>query len=295
MEARITKKQKRQARQERARAELAKQQKRDNRRKLFVRAGVTLLVLGALFGVGLAARDASRPVAESGPTNMISGGAVFTGVDGKAQIVETPAMAKGADPVPTDPEKFDAPSRIVTYLDLGCEFCKAFEDANGQQIEEMVAAGDATLEVKPVAITGDYAVRAGSAMSCVVAEQPDSFFTILKTMYANQPPEGGTLTNQEILDMWSGAGVDASSDLESCVMAERYTDWIQTRTEAITSDPALANPQTGGFGTPTIFVNDKRYTPQNLSDPAEFKKFVEANSDDAANGSGSKTSGSGAN
>lgn len=275
------------------RAEMAKRKKRDKRRKLLLRGGVTLLVLAVFGGVGLAVWDAKRPVDQSGPANMISGGAVFVGVDGRAQIVETPAMAKGADPVPTDPGKFDAPARIVSYLDFGCEFCKAFEDANAEQIEEMVAAGDATLEMQPVAITGPYAVRAGSAMSCVVAEQPDSFFAILKTMYANQPAEGGTLTNQEILDMWSGAGIDASSDLESCVKEERYSDWIQTRTEAITSDPALANPQTGGFGTPTIFVNDKRYTPQNLGDPAEFKKFVEDNSDGAASGSGSDNSGSG--
>lgn len=285
----MTKRQRQQARRERVRAEMARKEKRAKRRTLLTRGGVTLLVLLVLGGAGLAVREAQRPVDQSGPANMISGGAVFTSVDGKAKIVETPAMAKGADPVPTDPKKLDAPARIVSYLDFGCEFCKAFEDANSQQIEQMVAAGDATLEVQPVAITGPYAVRSGSAMSCVAAKQPDSFFAILRTMYANQPDEGGTLTNQEILDMWSGAGIEASSELKSCVEAERYSDWIQTRTEVVASDPAVANPETGGFGTPTIFVNDERYTPKDLGDPAEFKKFVEDNSDGVATGEGDES------
>lgn len=266
------------------RAERAKQQKRDQRGKLMIRGGVTVVVLAVFGGVGFVVWDAARPADQAGPANMISGGAVFKGVGGKAQIVKTPAMAEGADPVPTDPQKVGAPARIVSYLDLGCEFCKAFEDANSQQVEDMVASGKATLEVQPVAITGPYAVRAASAVSCLVAQQPESFFPMLKTMYANQPAEGAALSNQEILDLWSEAGIDASSELTSCVKSERYSDWIQTRTQTIASDPAVVNPQTGSFGTPTIFVNDQRYSPQNLGDTAEFKAFVEANS---AGGAGS--------
>lgn len=270
------------------RAELAKTKKREKRGKLLVRGGVTLLVLAVFSGIGLVVWDATRPVDTSGPANMISGGAVFTGVDGEAKIVETAAMKQGADPVPTDPKSLDAPARIVTYLDFGCEFCKAFETSNGAQIEELVASGQASLEVQPVAITGPYAVRAGSAASCLAANQPDDFFPMLKTMYENQPAEGSALTNQEILDMWAGAGIDVGDDLKQCVTSERYSDWIQTRTQAVASDPDVANPQTGGFGTPTIFVNDQRYTPKDLTSADEFAAFV-------TKASGSDTKGSGDN
>lgn len=274
----MTKKQRQQARQELVRAQLAKQKSREKRAKVLTRAGITVLALAVISGLGLVIWDGTRPVDQSGPANMISGGAVFTGVDGKAAIVKTPGMKKGAAPVPTDPKTLDAPARIVAYFDFGCEFCKMFETANGDQIEQMVASGQASLELKPVAITGPYGVRSGSAMSCLAAQQPEDFFAAMKAMYEQQPGEGQSLTNQEILDVWSSAGVDASSKLTTCVNDERYSDWIQARTQEVASDPAVANPQTGGFGTPTVFVNDKRYTPKDLADAAEFKKFVEDNS-----------------
>lgn len=269
-------------RKERAGLVLSEQQRRAKQQRLLVRGGVTAGVLVVFLGIGFAAWQSSRPDDQLGPANMISGGALFTGVDGEARIVKTEGMSPGSDPVPTDPEKYDAPARIVTYIDFGCEYCKAFEAANAQQIEEMVAAGEATLEVQPVAITGEYAVRSGSAMSCLVAQQPEDFFTALSAMYENQPPEGGSWSNSQILDIWSTAGIDASSDLTSCVTSEQYADWIQSRTDDVTSDPQIVNPATGSFGTPTVFVNGERFQPQDLTDPQEFAAFVEANSKAAA-------------
>lgn len=57
-----------------------------------------------------------------------------------------------------------------------------------------------------------------------------------------------------------------------------YGDWIGTRTNDVTSDPDIVNPATGSFGTPTVFVNEARYQPKILLDPAEFAAFVRANS-----------------
>ncbi|GAB3198879.1 hypothetical protein GCM10027062_14220 [Nocardioides hungaricus] len=288
---RTTKRQKQaanRANRERVRLELKRKQERAKRNRLLLRIGVTIGVLVLFLGVGFGVYQGTRPSDQTGPANMISGGAVFTAVDGEAQIVETDGAPSGSDPVPTDTSQFDAPANIVTYIDFSCEFCKAFEDGNGKQIEQMVASGDATLEVQPVAILGDYSVRAASAASCMAALQPESFFTMLTTMYQNQPTEGGPgYTNQEILDLWSNAGIDPSSDLSECVKDDRYADWIQTRTDAVTSDPKLANPSSGGFGTPTVLVNDVRYQPtgpQGLSDPKEFAAFVADNSRGAGKG-----------
>ncbi|RGE19275.1 thioredoxin domain-containing protein [Leucobacter sp. wl10] len=277
----IPKKQRLAAARERVRLEQERERRRAKRRQVLIRAVATVGALALLAGVGGIVWASTRPPAP-GPANMLSGGVVFTGGGGKTSVVKTAGMPAGSDAVPTDPKKSSAPARIVTYIDFSCEYCKAFEGANAQQIEKMVAQGEATLEVQPVAILGDYSLRAASAASCMAALQPESFFDMLAAMYENQPTEGGPgMTNSQILDVWAGAGIDPSPQLASCVRSGQYTDWIQARTQSVATDPKTVNPATGSFGTPTVFVNDVRYEPQNLNDPKEFAAFVAANRTDS--------------
>lgn len=271
-----TKNQRRAEAREIARLEREQRQKRQRRTKVLVRVGATVGVLAVLAAIGGGIWLSSRPDAP-GPANLLSGGALFTGSNGEISIVETAGQAAGEDPPPSDTSSYDASANIVSYLDFGCEYCKAFETTNAAQIEELVAAGEATLEVVPVAITGPYAVRSASAVACLAAYQPESFFDMLPAMYDNQPAEGTSLTNSEILEIWRNAGIDPSTELESCVNDERYAEWIQANTERVVNDPAIANPATGGFGTPTIFVNDIRYE-GTLQDPAVFAQFISDNS-----------------
>lgn len=271
-----TKNQRRAEAREIARLEREQRQKRQRRTKVLVRVGATVGVLAVLAAIGGGIWLSSRPDAP-GPANLLSGGALFTGSNGEISIVETAGQAAGEDPTPSDTSSYDASANIVSYLDFGCEYCKAFETTNAAQIEELVAEGEATLEVVPVAITGPYAVRSASAASCLAAYQPESFFDMLPAMYDNQPAEGTSLTNTEILEIWRNAGIDPSTELESCVNDERYAEWIQANTERVVNDPAIANPATGGFGTPTIFVNDIRYE-GTLQDPAVFAQFISDNS-----------------
>lgn len=271
-----TKNQRRAEAREIARLEREQRQKRQRQTKILVRVGATVGVLAVLAAIGGGVWLASRPDAP-GPANLLSGGALFTGSNGEISIVETAGQAAREDPTPSDTSSYDASANIVSYLDFGCEYCKAFESTNAAQIEELVAAGEATLEVVPVAITGPYAVRSGSAVACLAAYQPESFFDMLPAMYDNQPAEGATLTNIEILEIWRNAGIDPSTELESCVNDERYAEWIQANTERVVNDPAIANPATGNFGTPTIFVNGIRYE-GTLQDPAVFAQFISDNS-----------------
>ena len=149
-------------------------------------------------------------------------------------------------------------------------------------------SGVATIEVFPVAILGDYSVLAANAASCVAAYQPESFFDMLKVMYEQQPAvETGAApyTKRQILDLWRSVGIEPSGDLSACVNDERYSEWIEARTNSVVSDPDIVNPATGSFGTPTIFVNGTRYQPSSLSDTTEFAAFVAANSGTASTGS----------
>lgn len=277
---RVTKSQRREHARELARIEYESRLKKQKRTKFLIRLGATVGALAFLAAIGGGVWLATRP-AGPGPANMASGGALFTGSGGEISIVETPGQPAETAPVASDTSSFGAPANIVSYLDFGCEYCKAFETTNAAQIEELVAAGEATLEVVPVAITGPYAVRAGSAASCLAAFQPESFLDMLAAMYENQPSEGDTLANAEILDIWRNAGIEPSPQLESCVGDGRYTQWIRANTERVVSDPEIVNPATGRFGTPTVFVNDQRYQ-GTLTDPAVFAQFVSDSSKPAA-------------
>src|SRR5690606_4127125 len=101
---------------------------------ILIRVGATVGVLALLAAVGGGIWLATRP-AGPGPVNMASDGVLFEGVDGEVAVVETPALAAGENPIATDPSDFDAPLRIVTYLDFGCPYCALFETTNAEQIE----------------------------------------------------------------------------------------------------------------------------------------------------------------
>lgn len=263
---------------ERARVEREKRQRREALKKILIRLGATVGALALLAAIGGGVWLATRP-AGPGPANMASNGVLFTGGGGDIQVVKTEGVPAEAEATPTDTSKYSAPARIKTYIDFSCEYCKAFETTNSQQIKEMVASGAATLEVYPVAILGDYSVRAANAASCLAAYQPDSFLDASDAFYANQPAEGGAgWSNSEILDIWGKAGITPSDEVRSCVNDGRYADWVQAATEDVVSDPAIVNPATGRFGTPTVFVNDVRWEPTSLEDPAEFASFVTENS-----------------
>ncbi|MGV3711825.1 DsbA family protein [Pseudolysinimonas sp.] len=297
---RLTKDQKREQAREYARIERDKRLKRETRNKILVRVGATVGVLALLAAIGGGVWLATRPEGP-GPANMLSGGALFTGGDGEFQITETAGMPAGTDAVPNPDSAYPAPVRISTYIDFTCEFCKEFEvgngsttTGNGAYLKELVASGQATLEVFPVAILGDYSVLAANAASCVAAYQPESFFDMLDVMYRQQPDVengGAPYSKSEILDLWRSVGIEPSGEVSACVNDERYSKWVEARTLAVTSDPELANPSTGGFGTPTIVVNGERYNAPagQLGDPAALGAFIETVST-SGSGSGSTPS-----
>ena len=278
-EERLTKDQRRDYARELARLEREKRQKTEARNRILIRAGATVAIVGVLGAVAWGVWLATRPEGP-GPANMLSDGIVLTGSDGEITAVETEAIPPNGDPVPTDPADYaDVPLRIVTYIDFGCPYCNLFETTNSSQIEDLVASGAATLEVHPIEILDDnwqgtrYSSRAANAAACVAAFEPSSFLDVSDAFFANQPTEGTTgLTNGEIIDLVKGAGVD-SDKVNGCINDETYRGWVQLASDRATSDPDLANPTTGGFGTPTIFANGQRYGGA-LDDPSAFQQFL---------------------
>lgn len=281
---RLTKDQRREQAREIARLEREARLKAQRRNGILIRVGATVGVLALLGAIAGGIWLGTRP-AGPGPVNMASDGILFTGTDdGEVEAVRTGAVPGDGTPVPTDPDAYDAPARIVTYIDYSCPVCQAFETTNAGQIEQLVAAGYATLEVHPVAILdrlfqgSEYSTRAANAMACVAAEKPDSYLDAAAAMFASQPAEGTAgLTDDEIRDVLESA--DALTDeISACIGDRRYEGWVKAATDRASADPALANPSSGGFGTPTVFVNGVRYEGA-WNDPTAFAAFIAQNAD----------------
>ncbi|MEO5535295.1 MAG: thioredoxin domain-containing protein [Pseudolysinimonas sp.] len=286
---RQTKDQRRDEAREIARIEREKRQKSEARNTILIRGGVTVAIVAVIAAVGWGIWIGTRPEG-AGPANMASDGILLTGSNGAITPVTTDGVPAGADPTPTDPKKYDVPVHIVTYIDFGCPFCNQFETANSGQIRQLLQDGLGTLEVHPINLLSTsflgsgYSLRSANAGACVAAYAPDKFLDVSDAFFKQQPAENTAgLTDAEIVTLLASAG--ASSDkITSCVNNEEFKGWVNASTTRVLSDPALKNPGSGKFGTPTIIVNGVFYQPSNLSDPQEFATFLTKNADFSSGG-----------
>ena len=264
------------------------ERKRKARNGWIIKGGVVVVLIAAAVAIVLvvtslnnAAIEAAKP--KPGPANMISDGIILTGdTSGNGEIVAVPTAAIPADgePTPTNPADYADQVRIVTYIDYFCPICKAFEEANVQQLGTWVSAGAATLEVHPISILDRsslgtrYATRAANAMACVANFQPDVFFQATTAMYSEQPAEGTKgLSDEEIIAVLTTAGV-TNTQVSTCITKETFSQWVAKATER-TSSPIPNSELPSVTGTPTVLVNGFQYTGA-VDDAQAFAAFVGA-------------------
>ena len=265
------------------------ERKRKARNGWIIKGSVVLVLVAAAVAIVLvvtslnnAAIEAAKP--KPGPANMISDGIILTAdAAGAGEIVAVPTAAIPADGEPTATDPADYPDQqvhIVTYIDYFCPFCKAFEEANAQQLGTWVSAGAATLEIHPIAILDKssmgtrYATRSANAMACVANFQPDLFFQATTAMYAEQPAESTEgLDNDQILGVLTSAGVTAP-EIANCVDKETFSQWV-TKATLRTGSPIPNSTLPSVGGTPTVLVNGYQYTGA-VDDATAFATFVTA-------------------
>ena len=272
---RLTKNERREQARENARLQREEQRKKDKRNKILLQGGIILGVLGVAALVVVLIVTSIRP-AGPGPNNMASGGIQFTS---GFEVTRTAPLPNGADPIP-NPTSDDADALdIQVYADYLCPFCNAFEQTNQEYINSLVESGAATVEVFPVAILDrlslgtKYSTRAANAAACVADTEPDSFMDFSASLFANQPAENSSgLDNSVLIELAGDAG--ATSDaIAECINGNTFSSFITAMTTAAVNNPDLANPSSGGFGTPTIMVNGQRYNGP-VDDAEAFRAFL---------------------
>ena len=276
------KKDRREEARERARIEREAEKKRQRRNKIFLQGGIGAAVIAIVVVIVLIVvgnTGASSGNTNKAPKNLADGGILFTGSDGSLTATKTPApKASSVDVTPKSADPAEGVANIVTYIDWACPVCQKFETAYGSQIADLVKSGKATLDVHPISIVdrsyvnSRYASRAANAAMCVANFEPNKFLDAQTEFYDKQPQEGTTgLTNSQIKGLLKDAGVGTDA-INNCVDKESYKNWVTTISQKTSTAESLRAAD-GSFGTPTIFVNGKRWP-----NSGDFLEFVTANS-----------------
>jgi protein-disulfide isomerase len=250
-------------------ARLAREEKerRAKRNRILLQSGIGVAILAIALIVVLVLTNMSNAVVPVGssPSNMRAGGILFVGSNGK-MLAHTAKAAEANDiPTPAGDDHSAGVAHVVTYIDWSCPVCKQFEAAFSAQIQKLVASGEATLEIHPIAILdrnykgSRYSSRAANAAACVANLAPDKFLAAQAVMFTNQPEEQSAgLTNAQINGLLKSAGA-GSSGVINCVNRESFKAWVASSTSRTVSEKPLVDPSTGSFGTPTVFVDGTRW------------------------------------
>ncbi|MDV6278248.1 thioredoxin domain-containing protein [Rhodococcus erythropolis] len=209
---------------------IAAHDRRERRRTLAIRAGVTALVVGLVLAISVAIFLERSHKETAAPTAVPS---AFT-ADG--------ALTFGNP---------DAPVTVSVTEDFQCPACRQFETTTGPVLTELMNSGQINVENHPIAFldrasSTKYSTRAANAAACVAQIDRDRWPAWKTAMFDNQPEEGGSgLTDEQIIDIAADVGI-SSPDLQSCITDQRYVEWVTATTDtAMNTIP----------GTPYVTVN----------------------------------------
>jgi protein-disulfide isomerase len=167
-----------------------------------------------------------------------------------ASAVPANITDEGGVIVSSSATKANAP-QVLVYIDFICPACEQFEKEDGTKLQQMAAAGDITLEYRPIAIldrasTSKYSSRALNAFACVADSKPESAVPFLNKLMDEQPKEGTAgLTNEKLAEHAASVG---ATGLEQCAANGGFSGWTKA-----TTDKALSY---GLDHTPYVVVND---------------------------------------
>jgi len=161
-----------------------------------------------------------------------------------------------------------APLKIDIWEDPQCPYCRLFEEANGDYIEDLIRTKKATVVYHVLAMIGDDSVRASNAAMCAADE--GQFLDFHKALYIVQPAleNSGFFNGPNLIKIGSYLGLDSKS-FTDCVSKGSKVEVVQAQTNAMEKYNVR--------GTPTVFINDKLWVRKSATfDVNEFRLAVEA-------------------
>ncbi|WP_415394439.1 DsbA family protein (plasmid) [Rhodococcus globerulus] len=203
----------------------------DRRRNTLIQIAVGAVLIGLVVAIGIsvvAKKSANDASAAPQPTAVSENGAIRIG----------PA---------------DATVVAEVVEDFQCPACKQFEAQSGTTLSEIANSTESVaVDYRPIAIldrmsSTEFSSRAANAAYCVAATDSVIFAAWHSSMFAQQPPEGGSgLTDQQLVEIAKSAGA-SSDDVADCITEGRYLETVSANTNSMLDE--------GISGTPTVKVN----------------------------------------
>ncbi|GAA1613058.1 hypothetical protein GCM10009789_79130 [Kribbella sancticallisti] len=148
--------------------------------------------------------------------------------------------------------KVGAKAHIDIYLDFRCPHCAEFEEATGPTVDKLVEDGTATLTYWPMTfVNPDASPRLANAFAAAAAN--GKALTFADEMYADFSK---AWTTDQLLQLGKELGID-DAKFQTAVRDNTYQGWLQSVGQAATERKVE--------GTPTVFVNDKMLTGDQLT------------------------------
>ena len=201
---------------------------------------IVAVVLALIIGGGFAIKSASDKNAKSTELVAPKGATKDYGITYDTKVATGKATAN--------------PVVVTLYEDFQCPACKAFEEANGPFLKQAVAAGDITIDYRPIAFLDGasstrYSTRSLNAAMCSLdTTDVKTYIDVHDVLFANQPDEGGAgLDNAELTKLTEQGG---AKDLKSCINSEKFGPWIKDATAAASKAKVS--------GTPTVMIAGKK-------------------------------------
>lgn len=161
-----------------------------------------------------------------------------------------PVVPRGTTPVGDGIVVGLGPVEVEAYIDFACPFCRQFELMAGPTLDRLLEDQLITFVRHPmdfldaVSTTG-YSTRAAAAAAA--ASDAGMFHEYARTLFANQPPEGGPgLTDGQLVQLGQEIGITGEQFPET-VRRGTYLPWPPFVTQR-----AIGR---GIGGTPSVFVD----------------------------------------
>ena len=141
------------------------------------------------------------------------------------------------------------PVDVEAYIDFGCPFCRQFELMSEAAVDRLLADRLISFIRHPMDFldavsTTAYSTRAAAASAA--AADAGFFHDYARTLFANQPPEGGPgLTDGQLVELGQRVGITEPEFAET-IRRGTYLPWPSFVTERATAR--------GVAGIPSVFV-----------------------------------------
>jgi protein-disulfide isomerase len=139
-----------------------------------------------------------------------------------------------------------APVTMVTYIDLQCPGCRAFEtEVMPSIVAEFVRSGKLKVEARPIHIIGPDSLPARNA--AIAAARQNRAFNFMQVTYANQGTENTGWLNQDFIEKAAASvpGMDVRAVLDEQNSSAVKTQGQEFDSAGVTSTPTVLLGKSG--------------------------------------------------